>query len=120
MSELTPLTLATLKKLDLGRVGMAFDRLLKQAISDCVDRPGDDRARKVTLQIDLVPVKQVHDNTISCEGAKGAVKAKLALPNYETQTLDFGVKQSGHAYFAEESPANHQQATLFAGESDAD
>jgi len=119
MAELTPFELATLNQLDHNRVGLAVNRLIKQAIQDCLDRPGDDRARKVTLQINLTPISQTLDNSISCEGAKAVAQAKLSLPNYETQVLDLGVKQGGHAYFSAESPTNHRQATFFDGEEGA-
>ncbi len=118
MPELTPLTLATIQQVDLGRVGTAFDLLLKKAITDCIDRPADKRTRKVTLQINLLPVAQIHDKEITCEGAKGTVHAKLTVPDYETQTLDFGVKKGGHAYFADDSPGNHKQAMMFDGDDD--
>ena len=110
---LTELNLDTLKDLAGGQVAVAFQRLVNQAVKDCVDRPGDKRMRKITLQLSVAPVAQIFENTISCEGAKGTVQARLKLPDYETTTLDFGVQQNGRAVFSPESPQDHRQATMF-------
>lgn len=105
----------TLDRLDRGAAGVAFNKAIEQAVVDCLDRPGDDRARTVTLQLVLKPVKEVHDNTISCEGARGVYKVRCKRPDYESQELDFGVRTNGMLVFSENSPANHKQPTFFDG-----
>lgn len=112
------LNLETLKSLDLGSVDAAFRRCLERAVRDCLDRPDDERARKVTLQLNLVPVKQIIQNVISCEGARGTVQFRCRVPDYETRTLDFGVRENGSLYFSEECPDNHRQSSLFTGDGD--
>ena len=110
------LTLDTIKDLDLGRVGVGFSRLLEQAVRDCLDRPGDERARKLILQSALKPKAEIVGQTVSCEGAAGVAQLRLKLPDYESQEVDFGVKQNGRLVFNEESPRDHRQATLFGAE----
>lgn len=114
--ELFALSAGTLSKLDGGRAAVALDRAFAQAVKDCLDRPGDERARKITMQIDVVPVKEVIDNQLSCEGAKGVYKIRLRTPDWESGTLDFGVRQNGMLIFNENSPANHRQATFLEGD----
>lgn len=112
---LVQLTLETVKQLDYGTAYEAFQTALERAVRDCIDRPGDDRARKVIFQFTLKPNSEVHGNTISCEGAKGTFQIRCKLPDWETGTVDFGVKKNGIIYFSEESPEDHRQQTIFDG-----
>jgi hypothetical protein len=107
---------ATIGRLDRGRVGIAIRDFIRQAVNDCLDRPGDDRARVIKLEFALKPVAETHGEHVSCEGAKGVAKVKLKLPDRESSTLDFGVRKGGHLLYNENSPSNHRQATLFAGD----
>lgn len=111
-NELTPFTLANIHTLDKERYGKAVDLLIKKAIEDCLDRPGDDRPRKLTMQMSFVPVTAAEGRTIECEGAKVVGQAKLAIPNFETKVVDIGVKSTGHGYFNEANPEDHRQGTL--------
>lgn len=113
--EIYALTSGTLAKLDGGRAGVALDSALRQAVKDCLDRPGDERARKVTMEFQVTPVMELIDNQVSCEGAKGVYKVRVKVPDRESGLLDFGVRNNGMLVFNENSPANHRQAT-FLGE----
>ena len=106
------LTLDTLQDLDMGRAPEAFQIELTRAVKDCLDRPNDERKRVISIELNLVPVKEVHGNTISCEGAKGTFIIKCKIPNRETQVCDFGVKQNGQLFFNEDNPRDHKQTTL--------
>lgn len=50
-----PVGLRNLVELDDGRLEKAFDRSLKAAIQDLRERPADNRARKITLTIEMKP-----------------------------------------------------------------
>lgn len=115
---LLPVRADTLGLLDRGRVGKAIEQFVKQATEDCMDRPGDDRARKILLEIEVKPVSEIHGESISCEGAKGVAKVRLKLPDRESATLDFGVRKGVGLVFSENSPSDHRQATLFDEESE--
>lgn len=121
--ELFALGTSTLAKLDRGAAAVALDKALERAVADCLDRPADERARKVTLTLEVKPVKEVHENTISCEGARGTYKVRYRQPDWESQELDFGVRQTragGMLVFSELSPANHRQTVLPLTDEDGD
>ena len=103
----------TLQHLDRGVAAAALDKAIRAAVRDCIDRPGDERQRKITLSLALVPVREVIANVISCEGAKGTYLVRVRIPDYESQPLDFGVRENGLLIFSENSPGNHRQTNLF-------
>jgi hypothetical protein len=108
--------LDTMKDLDSGRAVEAFQTATQRAVQDCMDRPGDKRARKIVLQLTLIPVARIDGNTIDCDGAKGTFQCRCKIPDWETQEVDFGVQQSGDLIFNEDSPRDHRQMTLLNGE----
>ena len=110
--SLKQLTLQTLQDLDFGKASMGFQRLLTQAVLDCINRPADDRIRKITMQLNLKPVAETVGNTISCEGAKGVFQMRLHIPDMETPEVDFGVRENGMLVFNEDSPREHRQGTF--------
>lgn len=56
-----PLTFKNLVELDDGRLAVAFDRELRQALADLRDRPADKRKRKITLTVELQPLEHHGD-----------------------------------------------------------
>jgi len=118
--EVHRLTAETLAKLDRGAAAAAFDRAITQAVRDCLDRPSDDRVRKVTLELQLTPIVEVLQNVVSCEGAHGSYKVRYKQPDWESAELDFGVRKPGMLIFNENSPANHRQTTLLQGGAEDD
>ncbi|MFZ5832388.1 MAG: hypothetical protein ACOY3P_20065 [Planctomycetota bacterium] len=115
MNDLKKFALENLGDLDLGKAKVGFERLVRQAALDCIDRPGDKRARRVTLTVTLKPVSTVNGNTIDCESIDASLKAKAAIPDFETRTYDFAIRNNGDMLFNPESPTNHKQQS-FLGE----
>lgn len=111
MPEYVELRIDTIAELGIG-ASEAFAKALTHAVRDCIDRPADERARKIVMQVDVTPVKEVHDNVISCEGARAVFKVRARVPDYETDVCDFGVKRDGRLFFNPLSPRNHRQNTL--------
>jgi hypothetical protein len=81
---LKKLTVETLHELDFGSIGIAFEKHLARVVQDCIDRPGDKRARTVLLEMKVVPVVEIRGSTIDCEGAKGTFKLKSKVPSVMT------------------------------------
>lgn len=104
--------LTTIDTLDGGITPAMFADACRRAVKDCIERPGDKRARKVILQLTIVPVAVVTGNTIDCDGAKGTFQCKAKIPDFETREVDFGVQNSGDLIFNPDSPRDHKQMTL--------
>ncbi len=116
--RLSRLSLETLGTLQFGAAEAAFSRLLKQAVMDCLDRPGVKTPRKVILQLDVSPIARVDGNTIDCEAANGVITLRAKIPNYETDQISFGVQQSGDLFFNPDCPENHRQQSFLGDESE--
>lgn len=117
---LKKLDLSSIRDLDVGRVEKAFQIHLGRAVQDCEDRPSDDRARTITIQLQLKPLKEVIDDKyIECAGATGICKISSSIPDYQTSKLDFGVRKGGMLVFSEDSPGDHKQNTLAFDEDDS-
>lgn len=112
VDKLQRLTLSTMEDLDYGKAMQAFQELLRQAVQDCINRPGDKRVRKIILQFNLVPVAEISGNTIDCDSAKGSFTVRFKPPDYETSVVDFGVRNNGDLVFNPHSPGNHRQQTM--------
>lgn len=105
--------LENLADLDNGRVSLAFTHELKRAVQDCLDRPGDSTARKVTVVFTLKPIT---DEAGDCDTVNGDFKIKSTVPERKSKTYNFAARKSGHLVFSEESPQNVQQTTFMDGE----
>ena len=62
MSREVQLTLENLKDLDFGKIGVAFNAELAHVTKDCLDRPGDTKARKVAITFILAPTADTIGN----------------------------------------------------------
>jgi hypothetical protein len=111
-TNLMRLTLGSMQELDGGKAEETFLDAVRVAVKDCLNRPGDKRARKIVLQLTLKPVARMEGTTIDCDGAQGTFQCKTLLPHYETREVNFGVQQSGDLIFNPDSPADHRQTTL--------
>lgn len=109
---LLTLSAATLESIDHGRLAATLETALKRATQDCIDRPSDDRVRKVVLELNLSPVCDEEDRVVYCEGVKARYQVRTKVPDWESKTLDFGVRRDGSLVFNEDAPDNHKQATI--------
>jgi hypothetical protein len=106
---LEKLELATLSKLDHGKVAEAFRMHLKRAAEDCTDRPGDGKTRMVVLEIGLVPVL---DESGDCYEVQAQCQVKSKVPAHKTKVLSLGARMNGLLVFNPESPDAVDQGTL--------
>lgn len=109
-----PLTLKSLADLDLGKGAEAFQRHLRRAIEDCMDRPADTTARKVTLEISVVPVMEQGGD---CTEVAAQIHCASKVPPHRTKIYSMGVRKGGHLVFNPDSPDDINQTT-FLGEED--
>jgi hypothetical protein len=110
------LSLENLSILEGGKVTVAFDRLLQRAVDDCLDRPGEGKARVVTLQVEVIPIP---DQDGSCAKTDVQVQLQSKVPNYRTQAISCGLRrrridggEHGMLVFNEDSPGEIDQGTF--------
>lgn len=106
---LLELNLANLNELDDGRVAVAFMHELRRVVQDCLDRPGDVSARKVSLEFCLKPVIAEDGQ---CESADGDFKIKSSVPVRKSKSYSFNVNKKGHLIYSSNSPEDVDQTTF--------
>jgi hypothetical protein len=112
MAELK-LSLETLPEFDQGTVAIAFNRELRRALADCLDRPGVKAARKVALEVSIKP----DENDGSYPDV--TIKVKSGTPE-KTTSRTVRAHRDG-LYFNSDSAENPNQTTLeYQGESDGE
>lgn len=112
----TPVTFdaTAMQRMDRERYSKLLDYYLKQAIADCNERPGLDKARKVVLTITLEPER---DNRGLLETVNLGVRCDVKLP--PTEALKYPLKPALDAagdpclQFMAEHPEDFRQPRLF-------
>lgn len=112
------LTLGSIEEINFGQAEAAFKKLLKQAVTDCIDRPAVKAGRKVLMQLTVTPIATVRGNVIDCESASGVLTLRAKIPDYETDQISFGVQQDGSLIFNPDCPDNYRQQTLLEEQDD--
>jgi hypothetical protein len=79
------LKLENLPLIDGGRIAEAFNQGLNRLAADCADRPGDERARTLTLQASLVPCL---DDEGQYEDAKIQFQVCETIPKRKSKVID--------------------------------
>lgn len=104
------LTLGSLDELDGGKIGRLVKNHLRRAADDCYDRPSDDRARKVTIEIELVPIDDGHG---SAESVKTRVKCVCKVPHHQSRPYEMRIANRGSGLlFNSGAPDNLAQHTM--------
>lgn len=107
---LRQLTLAQVAEIDDGRIAAAFAQALKRVAQDCDDRPGDDRPRKIVLEMAFMPV--LSEDGI-CDSVKSQCQIKDTIPTRKSRVYDFGLRKGGLFSYQPMALDNHRQATMF-------
>lgn len=89
---------------------------MRRALLDCQDRPSDDKARRITLTLDLSPV--LDEKTLDCTEVHAKFHVASTVPKHRTKTYSFGLRRNGSLVFDDLSECDVNQATLnFEGDS---
>jgi hypothetical protein len=110
-------TLDSLKALDGGKAWHAFQTHIKRAALDCMDRPGDGKGRKVTLELELTPVMEADGD---CVEVACTIRAASVVPKHQTKPYSFGLRRNGSLVFNEDSPTSVNQMTMLEDEESED
>lgn len=101
--------LSALAAMDGGRIDEAFKLHMRRAILDCDDRPFEEKARKLTLQIEVKPIARQDGAATDVEIV---VQAKSSVPNHVSQAVSARVLHGGDAWFNDLSQGNPDQLTI--------
>lgn len=103
------LKLENLIHMDGGRIAVAFDQALARLARDLEDRPGDDRARKVSLELELKPEI---DTDGQYDDAKVQAQIKESIPNRKSKVIDLQPVRGGKLAFNDMSEDDARQHTF--------
>lgn len=115
--NLVELNLATIQQLQEGAIFQQVQRLIAGAVADCENRPAEERARKVSIQLEILPVSRLEeiDDTHTrrvLDGVKLRLQMDVKCPTRKTIEFDCGVGENHALLFNPDSPHNHRQAGL--------
>ena len=112
--ELYELSGENIPELDQGRLAAAFDQILEIIGKDCIDRPTDARARKLTLTFSVVPKTEYDDETRSVQitGTEVDYEMGCKLPSKASKKLGLGIQSNGKMIFNVNSPEDHRVQSL--------
>lgn len=108
-----PLTLSSIRNLDMGKIEEALALHLSRAAADCDDRPADPSPRKIVMTIAVSPQASAEGNL---EDVKAQVFVKSSVPDHRTRIYSLGVRRlpgRGATFvFNDNSPENVNQGTF--------
>lgn len=112
MADKVAFTLENIAKIGNGRVAKQFESLLQRIVLDCLARPADETARKITLTASIIP--KLGDDTaiIECDGVAVDFEITAKVPTHRSPTYSMGVNKNAQLWFKEDSPDDHRQQTL--------
>lgn len=108
-SSLHALDFKSLSILDGGKINTALQMHLQRASLDCQDRPGDPKARTVTVDLTFVPVTEQDGD---CTEVKMDVKIKSKVPVHQSKAYSAGLRRNGTFVFNEYSLDSVGQGTF--------
>ncbi len=115
--NLVELDLSTIQQLQGGAVFQQAQKLIAAAVADCENRPAEERPRKVSIQLEILPVSRfeeiddAHTKRV-LDGVKLRLQMDVKCPTRKTMEFDCGVGENHALMFNPDSPHNHRQAGL--------
>ncbi len=106
------LTLATVCKIDNGKIAEALNHELKQMVNDVCDRPGDRKVRKVTFDVELSPNFDRDSGVLDSINTEFKVKSRA--PARKSIVYPMLATKEGTLLFNEHSPNDPRQGHLYA------
>lgn len=106
-------TLENLRLLDFGKIGAAFNAELERVVKDCMDRPRDDNARKVSITFNLTPEADPTAIEADCEAVTVECEITSAVPKRRTKIYRMSPRQDGTLAFHPDIPEEPDGSTLY-------
>ncbi len=103
------LSVESIGVIDDGRVQAALNREIERVVEDCLDRPGDETAREVTMKIAIKPES---GQAGVCEDCDVEFEIKSKLPPVRSKRYQMRPEGNGGLVFNDLSPEAVRQGTL--------
>lgn len=103
------LSYKTLGELDGGIIAIAMDSELERVIADCRDREGENKPRKITLELLISPLT---DQCGHADDVETQFVIKSVVPSRRTKAYRMGMKRDNSVYYQEDSLDAPDQSTL--------
>jgi hypothetical protein len=107
-------SLENLKLLDFGKIGVAFSAEVQRVVKDCLDRPGDENARAVSIKFNFKPAAEPGSN--DCEQVNVECEITSSVPKRRTKVYQMQPHHNGKLSFNPDLPDEPDQDTLYHGE----
>lgn len=113
--------LQNLALLDGAKIPMVFDKEMARIIEDCNDRPLLDKARRVVIVFEAVPVSNIEKNkgsvpaggTVDCDNVKLKCEIQSSIPKHKTQVYTMTPKNDGSLFFHPDDPEDPDANLLY-------
>lgn len=110
---------SSIEQLGYGGAFRQFQALMRAVSEDCKNRPGDDRARSVTVKFSMTPKSHAEQDPLDerkyetvFDGVDLQIVFDSKVPTRKTIEFDCGVDANGDLIFNPDSPLDHRQKTL--------
>ena len=108
MGRLSQLSLENVASIDGGRLAVALNQAIARCESDCRDRPGLNKDRKISLTIKMRPIMNDKSGLDSCDIG---FEIKDAIPRRDSKSYNMKAGQEG-LWFNDDTPENPGQLTI--------
>lgn len=112
-SQEVSLDFDNLAALDEGRINALLRHHVARIAADCISRPLDKSARKVTL--DFIVKPEVDPQTGECDSAFVEIECKSKVPTYRSKTYQMRLSNRG-LLFNVDFPDSIDQQPLYKGD----
>ncbi len=109
-----------LKKFDFGIVATAFNKQVERVVSDCMDRPTDDKAREVMLVLKAKPLAVVSGSSVDCEAVDVEFEIRSRVPTLRSKIVRMEPKADGRLLFNPDNSDDPISPTAFNDQEDED
>lgn len=104
-----PFRIENIGEIDDGRIAAAVNVELGRVVQDCINRPGDASARKVTIETIVKPQKG--DDGV-CVAVDVEFEVKSRVPSRRSKRYEMQTNAGGALVFNPASPDDVRQGTL--------
>ena len=91
------------------KIQAAFAMHMRRAVQDCLDRPGEKKARLIKMDVQITPIL---DDDGGCSKVHANFKMRGKIPEHSTRDFELVAQRNGNLLVNENSPTNPDQLTL--------